>query len=87
MPVPCRNCETLLANQWKYCTHCGTPVLHALRVQAIPAVFRESVSGSDRVIDAPARRFDWQLALGLVLAIVGIIAIISLVSALIAAGG
>lgn len=82
--VACENCGQALEARWKFCIHCGSSVPEADRdvESSIPPAIRPGVVDSD----APAeRRVDWQLGLGLLLAIAGVAAIVYLVSALIAA--
>lgn len=82
--VACEICEQPLDPRWKFCVHCGSPVPAAAHQaeSSIPAAIR---SGDDEVDATPKRRFDWQLGLGLLLALAGVAAIVYLVSVLIAA--
>jgi hypothetical protein len=82
--VACANCEKPLDTGWKFCIHCGSPVPAAERAaeSSIPSAIRPGDDASDAT---RKQRFDWQLGLGLLLAVAGVAAIVYLVSALIAA--
>ncbi len=74
----CENCGEPLDSRWKFCIHCGTRIERMDPVSAIPAAIRPQ--------DAPparTRRLDWQVALGVAFAAIGVAMIVYLVVVLI----
>lgn len=74
--MACDNCGEPLDLRWKYCIHCGAPVASSAIRGAIPGAIRP----------APVQEktpFDWQVALGILLAVIGVAVIVFLLVVLV----